>query len=125
VSINRPVNIDLRTIKQPLPAIVSITHRITGVALFIGLIFMFFLFDLSLSDKSGFTSAQALLQNHLLAKLIAWGLLTSLAFHFFAGMKHLLQDLGYGEELQQAHNAAKVVIGSTALTAVLAGMWVW
>jgi succinate dehydrogenase / fumarate reductase cytochrome b subunit len=125
VSINRPVNLDLRTIKQPLPAIVSITHRITGVVLFIGLIFIFLLLDLSLKDEVGFQSAKILLQNHWLAKLTAWGLLTSLAFHLFAGVKHLLQDCGYGEDLQQANTVAKLVIGATMLAALLAGAWVW
>ncbi|MDA8602687.1 succinate dehydrogenase, cytochrome b556 subunit, partial [Gammaproteobacteria bacterium] len=32
----RPVNIDLTTIRFPLTAILSITHRITGVIIFVG-----------------------------------------------------------------------------------------
>jgi len=125
VSKKRPVNLDLRTIKQPLPALVSITHRVTGVMLFVGLIFMFYLFDLSLSGAQDFAAAQSVLQDHFLAKFIAWGLLVSLAFHLFAGVKHLIQDFGYGEELESAEKAAKFVIGATAAAAVLAGVWVW
>jgi len=125
VSKNRPVNLDLRTIKQPLPAIVSISHRITGVMLFIGLIFMFILFDMSLSGAEGFASAETIMQENFLAKFIAWGLLVSLSFHLFAGLKHLVQDFGYGEELSSANVAAKVVIVATVVTALLAGYWVW
>ena len=125
MSKNRPVNLDLRTIKQPLPAIVSISHRITGVMLFVGLIFMFILFDMSLSGAEGFASTQTIMQEYFLAKFIAWGLLVSLSFHLFAGLKHLVQDFGYGEELASADVAAKVVIAATVVTAFLAGYWVW
>ncbi|MGB0447342.1 MAG: succinate dehydrogenase, cytochrome b556 subunit [Pseudomonadales bacterium] len=125
MSKNRPVNLDLRTIRQPLPAIVSISHRITGVMLFIGLIFMFILFDMSLSGAEGFASAETIMQEYFLAKFIAWGLLVSLSFHLFAGLKHLVQDFGYGEELASADVAAKVVIAATLVTAFLAGYWVW
>ena len=125
MSKNRPVNLDLRTIKQPLPAIVSISHRITGVMLFVGLIFMFILFDMSLSGAEGFDSAETIMQEYFLAKFIAWGLLVSLSFHLFAGLKHLVQDFGYGEELASADVAAKVVIAATVVTAFLAGYWVW
>lgn len=125
MSKNRPVNLDLRTIKQPLPAIVSISHRVTGVMLFVGLIFMFILFDMSLSGAEGFASAETIMQEYFLAKFIAWGLLVSLSFHLFAGLKHLVQDFGYGEELASADVAAKVVIAATVVTAFLAGYWVW
>jgi succinate dehydrogenase / fumarate reductase cytochrome b subunit len=104
---------------------VSITHRITGVMLFAGLIFMFILFDFSLRDEVSFDSAKLLMQNNLMAKFIAWGLLASLAFHLFAGIKHLVQDFGFGEELSSADIAAKLVIGATAVAAMLAGVWVW
>ena len=125
MSKNRPVNLDLRTIKQPLPAIVSISHRITGVMLFVGLIFMFILFDMSLSGAEGFASAETIMQEYFLAKFIAWGLLVSLSFHLFAGLKHLVQDFGYGEELASADVAAKIVIAATVVTAFLAGYCVW
>jgi len=93
--------------------------------LFVGLIFMFILFDMSLSGAEGFASAETIMQEYFLAKFIAWGLLVSLSFHLFAGLKHLVQDFGYGEELASADVAAKVVIAATVVTAFLAGYWVW
>ena len=122
---NRPVNLDLTTIHQPLPAIASITHRITGVILFVGLAFMFYLFDLSLSDQAGFAATQDLLETSVLAKFITWGLLVALAYHLFVGVKHLVMDFGYGEDLASAQLAVKVMIVATIICAVLAGMWIW
>ena len=125
MSDKRPVNLDLGTFKHPLVSVISISHRISGVVLFVGLVFLFNLFDMSLEGELGFASAQTLLREHSLAQFVTWGLLTALGFHFSAGMKHLVMDFGHGEELESANNAAKFVIGSTVVLAILAGVWVW
>ena len=125
MSNKRPVNLDLGTFKHPLISVVSISHRISGVILFVGLAFLFYLFDTSLEGVSGFTLAQNLLQENFFAQFVTWGLLSSLGFHFSAGIKHLIMDLGHGEELEAANNAAKFVIALTVVFAVLAGVWVW
>jgi len=79
----------------------------------------------SLSGAAGFASAQDILQTSFVAQFITWGLLSALGFHFSAGMKHLVMDVGVGEELDSANNAAKMVVGLTVVLAVLAGVWVW
>jgi succinate dehydrogenase / fumarate reductase cytochrome b subunit len=125
VSDKRPVNLDLGTFKHPLISVVSISHRISGVILFVGLAFLFYLFDTSLEGALGFALAQNLLQENFFAQFVTWGLLSSLGFHFSAGMKHLIMDLGHGEELEAANNAAKFVIALAVVLAILAGVWVW
>lgn len=125
VSDKRPVNLDLGTFKHPLISVVSISHRVSGVILFVGLVFLFNLFDTSLEGAVGFATAQTLLQENFFAQFITWGLLSALGFHFSAGVKHLVMDLGHGEELDAANRAAKFVIGLTVILAVLAGVWVW
>jgi succinate dehydrogenase / fumarate reductase cytochrome b subunit len=125
VSDKRPVNLDLGTFKHPLISVVSISHRVSGVILFVGLVFLFNLFDTSLEGAVGFATAQTLLQENVFAQFITWGLLSALGFHFSAGVKHLVMDLGHGEELDAANRAAKFVIGLTVILAVLAGVWVW
>ncbi len=121
----RPVNLDLRTIKQPLPAIISILHRVTGVALFIGAIFMLYVLSLSLESQAGFNEAAGMLQDSFLAKLIAWGLVSALLYHFFAGIKHLIMDLGHCEELESGRLAAKVTLVVAVIAILLAGVWIW
>jgi succinate dehydrogenase / fumarate reductase cytochrome b subunit len=125
VSKKRPVNLDLTTIELPLPGLTSILHRVTGVILFLGLIFFFYAFDLSLADESGFNTVKSALEEHLLVKFIAWGLLTALGFHLLAGVKHLIMDFGYAEELESANLAARLVLAGSAILAFLAGVWVW
>ena len=55
----RPKHLDLRVIKQPLPAIASILHRVSGAGLFLMLPFLIFLLDLSLDASLGFAMFKA------------------------------------------------------------------
>ncbi|WP_206019126.1 succinate dehydrogenase, cytochrome b556 subunit [Salinicola acroporae] len=121
----RPVNLDLSTIHFPLPALTSIAHRITGVILFVGLIFGFWALDASLSSPEGFESVRDALAHNVLAKLVAWGLLSALGFHFVAGIKHLLMDTGYGVDLEGGNLKAQITVVISAVLVVLAGVWVW
>ncbi|MBU2966286.1 succinate dehydrogenase, cytochrome b556 subunit [Amphritea sp. 2_MG-2023] len=121
----RPVNLDLRTIKQPLPAITSILHRATGLALFFGAFFMLYALGMSLESEQGFEAAAQMLTESFFAKLIAWGLVSALLYHFFAGIKHLVMDFGYCEELDTAQIAAKATLAIAVVAILLAGVWIW
>ena len=105
---NRPINVgilDLMRLKWPVTAISSITHRITGVILFAGVAVGLYALDLSLASEQGFMQVRAL-AGTLIGKLVVMALLSSLAFHFVAGIKHLLMDMGLGESLQGGKLAA-------------------
>jgi len=125
VNKKRPVNLDLRTIKQPLPAITSILHRISGVALFFGAIFMMYALSLSLESSQGFDEASLMLSESFFAKLIAWGLVSALLYHFIAGIKHLIMDAGYCEEIESGRAAAKATLVIAGVSILLAGVWIW
>jgi succinate dehydrogenase / fumarate reductase cytochrome b subunit len=125
VSKKRPVNLDISTISQPVTAIVSILHRATGIILFVGLIFLFYAFDVSLESQEGFDHVVDMLQNNFLAKFIIWGVVSALMYHFVAGIKHLFMDLGYFEELESGRQAAIANLVIAAVLIVLAGVWIW
>lgn len=120
----RPVNLDISTIRLPLAALASITHRISGVIVFVGIALLLCLFDLSLTDAEGFAEVQALAANPLF-KFIIWALLSALAYHMVAGVKHLVLDLGIGETKEGGPLAAKLVIAVSAVLIVLLGVRVW
>lgn len=121
----RPVNLDLSTIKFPLPALTSITHRVTGVILFIGLFFLFWAWDTSLSSPEGFAAVKDALQHNFFAKFVLWGLLSALGYHCVAGVKHLIMDLDIGVTLEGGQQMAKASIVISIVLVVLAGVWVW
>lgn len=121
----RPVNLDITTISQPVTAIVSILHRVTGIILFIGLVFLFYAFDLSLASQEGFDQVVSALQTNFLAKFVIWGVVAALMYHFVAGIKHLFMDLGYFEELESGRAAAKANLVIAAILILLVGVWIW
>ena len=120
----RPVNLDLTTIRLPLPAYTSILHRISGVILFVGIAFLLYGLDLSLASRQGFQQFLEYLESPL-AKFIAWGLLTALGYHFVAGIKHLLMAAGIGEGKESGKTASVITLVLAAVLSVLAGGWVW
>ncbi|AAZ37712.1 succinate dehydrogenase [Pseudomonas amygdali pv. tabaci str. ATCC 11528] len=120
----RPVNLDLRTIKLPVTAYTSILHRISGVILFVGIAIMLYAMDKSLASEEGFGEVKACLTSPL-AKLIIWGLLSALLYHMVAGIRHLIMDSGVGETLEGGKLGSKIVIAVSVVLILLAGVWIW
>jgi succinate dehydrogenase / fumarate reductase cytochrome b subunit len=124
VNRKRPVNLDLTSFNFPLPAITSILHRITGVALFVGVAFLLWALDRSLSGQAGFNQVAHILDGFF-AKLIAWGIVSALLYHLVAGIKHLLMDLGIGETLESGVRNARLTLIISAVLILIAGVWIW
>ncbi|WP_054087162.1 MULTISPECIES: succinate dehydrogenase, cytochrome b556 subunit [Pseudomonas syringae group] len=120
----RPVNLDLRTIKLPVTAYTSILHRISGVILFVGIAIMLYAMDKSLASEEGFGEVKACMTSPL-AKLIIWGLLSALLYHMVAGIRHLIMDSGVGETLEGGKLGSKIVIAVSVVLILLAGVWIW
>lgn len=121
---NRPVNLDLTTVKFPITAIVSILHRITGVALLAGILILMWMLDASLSSQESFDSLRELLDK-VWAKFILWLVLVATAYHLAAGIKHLIMDMGIGESLEGGKRGATITLVVAVLLSVLAGVWLW
>lgn len=86
---------------------------------------MLYALGLSLESEAGFNEAVAMFEGSFFAKLIAWGLVSALGYHFVAGIKHLVMDAGYCEELESGRMAAKVTLVIGGVLILLAGVWVW
>jgi succinate dehydrogenase / fumarate reductase cytochrome b subunit len=124
VNSQRPVNLDLRTIKLPVTAYTSILHRASGIILFVGLAIMLYALGKSLGSEEGFGEVKACMTSAL-AKLVIWGLLSSLLYHLVAGVRHLIMDMGIGESLEGGKLGSKLVIAISVVLIVLAGVWIW
>ena len=121
---SRPVNLDLTTVKFPLPAITSILHRISGIALFFGIGVVLYLLQLSLESEAGFERVAGLFRATPV-KLVVWLILTGLLYHLIAGIKHLLMDWGIGESREGALRGAQVTLILALAAAVLSWGMIW
>lgn len=120
----RPVNLDLTKFHFPITAIASITHRIAGVILFFALVFLLYGLNQSLESKESFENLIALMQSPI-AKFVVWGILSALAYHFVAGIKHYCMDLGLAETAEGALIAAITTLICSATLIALAAFWVY
>ncbi|MGB1091672.1 MAG: succinate dehydrogenase, cytochrome b556 subunit [Oceanobacter sp.] len=121
---NRPVNLDISSIELPLTAKASILHRISGFILFFAVAFMLTALAASLESASSFADLKAGMDNGLV-KFITWGIVSALGYHFVAGIKHLLMDMGIGEEKESGRTGAMITLVLGVVVVVLAGVWVW
>jgi succinate dehydrogenase / fumarate reductase cytochrome b subunit len=124
VNKNRPVNLDISTIKLPITAYVSILHRVSGVILVAVMAILLCMLDASLESEESFAALKEGLQNPVY-QFIIWGSLAALAYHMVAGIRHLIMDAGIGETLEGGQTGAKIALVVAIALIVLAGVWVW
>lgn len=115
---SRPVFLELWRIRLPIPGVVSILHRVSGVLMVLAIPVFAALFAQALSGTAGFASAQAL-AGSLLGQfgllLLAWSLL----HHLLAGIRYLALDLGWGLDRPTARKTAwTTVYSALALTLI-------
>lgn len=121
---DRPVNLNLLAFSFPLAALVSITHRITGVILFVGVAFALYALDMATASPEGFAAAQQLISQPL-PTFILLGLIAALMFHILAGLKHILMDFHLGDSVVAARRGSAAVIALTVLSTGFIGAILW
>lgn len=121
----RPKNLDLTTIRLPLPGILSIIHRVSGAGIFLLLPVLLWLLQSSLASPESYALARDLVANPLV-KLVLFGLIWLYLHHFCAGIRYLLLDLHKGIDLESARRSSKIVFAvSIALTLYVGGALLW
>lgn len=120
----RPKNLNILTISFPLPAIASILHRATGVILFLLIPFIIWGLKLSLSSAQEFDDLHQFLCSPFM-KFTLWCAISALLYHFVAGIRHLLMDIGVGDELKSGRLSAKIAMVISAILIILTGIWLW
>ncbi|MCC2615482.1 succinate dehydrogenase, cytochrome b556 subunit [Aestuariibacter halophilus] len=120
----RPVNLQLNTISFPPSAIVSILHRVTGVAMFFALIFVIGAWGMALESREGFQQVQECM-NGWFGKVIAIGTVSALIYHILGGIRHMIMDKGHWEELESGNNSAKAIIALWIVLTIVVGVVLW
>lgn len=116
----RPVYLNLFQIRLPVAGVVSILHRVSGVALVLFLPLTLMALQRSLQSADDY---QAVLNWLAWMPVRALLLLMAAAFahHFLAGIRHLLLDVDIGITRGQARVSAWLVLAGTVVGAVWLG----
>lgn len=120
----RPVNLDIGSMQLPITAYVSISHRLSGVILFLASGLMVWALDTSLSSEEGFNTIKATL-THPITKVIVWAIASALSYHALSGLKHIVMDFGIGESMRGGIIGARLVIGLAVVTTIFWGVVLW
>lgn len=116
---NRPTSPHLQVYKLPLTGIISISHRITGVLLSVGLVVVVLMIIAVANGDSAYLVMQGVM-SHWLMKLLYIGFVFSLFFHLCHGIRHLVWDAGHGFEKAQLKNYALIELAFAVLLTLAA-----
>ena len=105
----RPISPHLQVYKPQITSVLSIFHRITGVALTFGLtLSVAWIFTLSLGEE--YFEYFSLFIKSWFGLLILFGFTFALNYHFCNGIRHLFWDAGYGYEIETVHKSGLAVL---------------
>lgn len=99
----------------------SIFHRATGTALYLGTILLAIWLVAAASGPDGFETAQAVAGSWL-GRLVLFGYTWALMHHMLGGLRHLVWDLGHGFDANQRMNLARFTLFISAPLTVL--IWI-
>jgi succinate dehydrogenase / fumarate reductase cytochrome b subunit len=113
-----PISPHLQIYRWHISSLLSITHRIVGIANLLALILIFFWF-LAFSLGENNYEFFLLVINSFFGKFILIGFSWSMSFHIFSGLRHLAWDMGYGFEIKTANISGIIVIISSLVLTVI------
>lgn len=120
----RPKHLALWQIRLPLPGIVSILHRISGLLMFAAIPFMLYALAGSLSSAEGFAVFNNCISNPLV-KLFLLAVLWAYLHHACAGTRFLFLDIHKGLDLKTARITSYIVLAVSLSLTVIIGAITW
>jgi succinate dehydrogenase / fumarate reductase, cytochrome b subunit len=115
----RPLSPHLQIYRPMLTMMMSIVHRITGVANYAGMALLAWWLLAAASGPNGYAKFEWF-AGSIIGRLILFGFTWSVMHHMLGGVRHLIWDVGRGfGPVEREWLAAANLIGSIALTVLL------
>lgn len=120
-SAKRPLSPHLQIYRPQLTSVLSITHRLSGVALAVGTMLLVYWLAAAAAGPESFESAQSFVGSFL-GRLLLFGWTLGLFFHLCNGIRHLVWDVGLGFELDEVYRSGWTVVAATAVLSLV--VWI-
>jgi succinate dehydrogenase / fumarate reductase cytochrome b subunit len=120
----RPKFLNPLEIRLPVGGVVSILHRISGVALILLTPFILYLLDQSLESEDGYHFTIQTLGSPF-SRIVAIAGVWLFVHHLLAGVRHLFLDLDIGIGREAARFSAWTVLMFGLLAGVAGTAWLW
>jgi succinate dehydrogenase / fumarate reductase, cytochrome b subunit len=115
----RPLSPHLTVYRPMMTMMMSIAHRITGAALYVGTLLLVWYLFAAAEGGSAFAFASWFLGS-IIGQIILLGFTFALLHHFFGGIRHLIWDAGYGFDKQgREYLAFGTLIASVTMTLII------
>ena len=115
----RPLSPHLQIYRPMLTMMISISHRITGAALYFGVVLLVWWLAAAAHSDAYFDLAQGFF-GHWFGRLILFGFTWALIHHALGGIRHLIWDTGRGFDVTVVEWMARAnLAGSVILTVLL------
>jgi len=119
---DRPLSPHLQVYKLQLTSVLSILHRITGLALALGTLLLVWWLVAAALGEGAFEIVQNIIASWF-GRVILLGWSFSLFYHLCNGIRHLFWDIGLGFKLSATYLSGWLVI--TASIVLTLGAWIW
>ncbi len=116
---DRPLSPHIQIYRPQMTSLMSIVHRITGVALVGGTFVLTYWLGAAAYGQAAYAQAQTLLSS-LVGNLMIFFWSVALFYHLCNGIRHFIWDLGYGLEREQVYASGFIVWVVTAVLSMLA-----
>src|ERR1700754_1769775 len=112
----RPLSPHLQVYRPQLTTFMSIMHRLTGIGLAVGLLYLVCWLVASASGLESFDRLQGF-NGSFIGRLLLFAWSVAFFYHLLNGIRHLAWDAGWGFELPATYKTGyAVLIGTAALT---------
>lgn len=118
----RPLSPHLQVYRPQLTSVLSILHRMTGVALAVGTLLLVWWLIAAASGAEAFSTVQGVIGSWI-GRLLLFGWSFALFYHLANGIRHLFWDAGRGFDLPIVHATGWIVVGVSVVLTMAA--WVW
>jgi len=115
----RPLSPHLQIYKPMLTMVMSIVHRITGAALYFGMLLLAWWLVAAANGPNAYANFEWFMGS-LIGQLILFGYTWALLHHMLGGIRHLIWDTLHGlEPSEREMLTLATLVGSIALTIIL------
>lgn len=116
--VERPLSPHLQIYRPMMTMMMSIVHRLTGVALYLGTLLVAWWLVATAVGADAYAFYQAV-AGSLFGRIVLIGFTWALLHHMLGGIRHLIWDAGYGFDLPRVEWLARATLTCSVLGTVL------
>jgi len=115
----RPLSPHLQIYRPTMTMMMSIVHRVTGAALYLGTLLLLWWLIAAAAGPNAYADVQWFMQT-LIGRLILFGYTWAMIHHMLGGIRHLIWDTGYGMgPVEREWLTTATLVGSVGLTVII------